>query len=45
MKVKLQPPTGSELKPYNPLTPPPNISQIMLLANPSKVCKHHYNMN
>ena len=37
MKVKLQPPTGSDLLAYNPLSPPASISQIMLLANPTKV--------
>lgn len=37
MKVKLQPPSGSDLVAYNPLTPPSSISQILLLANPTKV--------
>ncbi|XP_019853542.1 PREDICTED: ADP-ribosylation factor-binding protein GGA1-like [Amphimedon queenslandica] len=36
MKVKLQPPTGSDLMAYNPLSPPASVSQIMLLANPTK---------
>jgi hypothetical protein len=36
MRVKLQPPTGTELAPFNPMLPPANISQIMLLANPTK---------
>lgn len=37
MRVKLQPPTTMELGAYNPIFPPPSISQVMLLANPSKV--------
>jgi ADP-ribosylation factor-binding protein GGA len=37
MKVKLQTPTASEFKAYSPFVPPANVSQIMLLANPSKV--------
>ena len=37
MRVKLQPPTSVELSAYNPIMPPPSISQVMLLANPSKV--------
>uniref|UniRef100_A0AAQ6ADR6 Golgi associated, gamma adaptin ear containing, ARF binding protein 3b n=1 Tax=Amphiprion ocellaris TaxID=80972 RepID=A0AAQ6ADR6_AMPOC len=36
MKVKLQPPSGTELAPFNPILPPASITQIMLLANPSK---------
>ncbi|XP_029013817.1 ADP-ribosylation factor-binding protein GGA3 [Betta splendens] len=36
MKVKLQPPSGSELAPFNPILPPASITQIMLLANPAK---------
>ncbi|CAB1450722.1 unnamed protein product [Pleuronectes platessa] len=36
MKMKLQPPSGTELAPFNPILPPASISQIMLLANPSK---------
>ncbi|KAM3598051.1 uncharacterized protein V6R79_012835 [Siganus canaliculatus] len=36
MKVKLQPPTATELAPFNPILPPAAITQIMLLANPSK---------
>ena len=35
--MKLQPPTGTDLGAFNPILPPPNISQIMLLANPTKV--------
>uniref|UniRef100_A0A7N6AE49 Golgi associated, gamma adaptin ear containing, ARF binding protein 3b n=1 Tax=Anabas testudineus TaxID=64144 RepID=A0A7N6AE49_ANATE len=36
MKVKLQPPSGTELAPFNPILPPASITQIMLLANPTK---------
>ncbi|XP_037544892.1 ADP-ribosylation factor-binding protein GGA3 [Nematolebias whitei] len=36
MKVKLQPPSGTELAPFNPLLPPASITQILLLANPAK---------
>uniref|UniRef100_A0A1A7YYE8 Golgi associated, gamma adaptin ear containing, ARF binding protein 3 n=1 Tax=Iconisemion striatum TaxID=60296 RepID=A0A1A7YYE8_9TELE len=36
MKVKLQPPSGTELAPFNPVLPPAAITQIMLLANPLK---------
>ncbi|XP_061589153.1 ADP-ribosylation factor-binding protein GGA3-like [Cololabis saira] len=36
MKVKLQPPSGYELAPYNPVHPPAAITQVMLLANPLK---------
>ncbi|KAM6941567.1 ADP-ribosylation factor-binding protein GGA2-like [Lycodopsis pacificus] len=32
--VKLQPPSGTNLPSYNPLLPPPAISQVLLLANP-----------
>uniref|UniRef100_A0A672GAI7 ADP-ribosylation factor-binding protein GGA3-like n=1 Tax=Salarias fasciatus TaxID=181472 RepID=A0A672GAI7_SALFA len=34
MLVKLQPASGTDLPPYNPLLPPPAISQVLLLANP-----------
>ncbi|XP_015249501.1 PREDICTED: ADP-ribosylation factor-binding protein GGA3-like [Cyprinodon variegatus] len=34
MLVKLQPASRTQLPPYNPLLPPPAISQVMLLANP-----------
>ncbi|CAN9510585.1 unnamed protein product [Ophioblennius macclurei] len=34
MQVKLQPASGTDLLPYNPLLPPPAISQVLLLANP-----------
>lgn len=37
MLLKLQPSTGTRLPPYNPLLPPPAISQVLLLANPEKV--------
>ncbi|NWR16443.1 GGA3 protein, partial [Emberiza fucata] len=36
MKVKLQPPSGTELSPFNPVQPPAAITQVMLLANPAK---------
>ncbi|XP_051242577.1 ADP-ribosylation factor-binding protein GGA3 [Dicentrarchus labrax] len=36
MLVKLQPASGTHLPPYNPLLPPPAISQVLLLANPQK---------
>ncbi|XP_060921398.1 ADP-ribosylation factor-binding protein GGA3-like isoform X1 [Labrus mixtus] len=36
MKVKLQPPSGTELAPFNPILPPASITQIMFLANPTK---------
>lgn len=36
MKVKLQPPTATELPPFNPILPPAAITQIVLLANPQK---------
>ncbi|KAF3700256.1 ADP-ribosylation factor-binding protein [Channa argus] len=36
MKVKLQPPSGTELAPFNPILRPASITQIMLLANPAK---------
>ncbi|XP_076074052.1 ADP-ribosylation factor-binding protein GGA1-like isoform X4 [Mytilus galloprovincialis] len=34
MKVKLQPPSATDLPLYNPILPPSAITQIMLLANP-----------
>lgn len=37
MKVKLQPPSGTELSPFSPVQPPAAITQVMLLANPMKV--------
>lgn len=36
MKVKLLPPSGTELAPFNPILPPASITQVMLLANPLK---------
>ncbi|KAJ8264069.1 hypothetical protein GJAV_G00144740 [Gymnothorax javanicus] len=36
MKVKLQPASGTELLPFNPIMPPAAITQVMLLANPLK---------
>ncbi|XP_051889241.1 ADP-ribosylation factor-binding protein GGA3 [Pristis pectinata] len=36
MKVKLQPPSGTELAPFNPILAPAAITQVMLLANPLK---------
>lgn len=37
MRVKLQPPSGTRLRAYNPLLPPAAISQLLLLANPEEV--------
>ncbi|KAI1884570.1 hypothetical protein AGOR_G00227750 [Albula goreensis] len=36
MKVKLQPPSGTELPAFNPVLPPAAITQVLLLANPHK---------
>uniref|UniRef100_A0A8C1WP12 Golgi-associated, gamma adaptin ear containing, ARF binding protein 1 n=1 Tax=Cyprinus carpio TaxID=7962 RepID=A0A8C1WP12_CYPCA len=36
MRVKLQPPMGSDLPAFNPLLPPAAITQVLLLANPHK---------
>ncbi|XP_074540848.1 ADP-ribosylation factor-binding protein GGA1-like isoform X2 [Halichoeres trimaculatus] len=36
MSVKLQPALGTNLPPYNPLLPPPALSQVLLLANPQR---------
>ncbi|XP_034390122.1 ADP-ribosylation factor-binding protein GGA1-like isoform X2 [Cyclopterus lumpus] len=36
MKVKLQPPSSTELSAFNPILPPSAITQILLLANPHK---------
>ncbi|XP_019717301.1 ADP-ribosylation factor-binding protein GGA3a [Hippocampus comes] len=36
MKVKLQPPSGTHLAPFNPILPPAVITQVVLLANPHK---------
>jgi len=38
MKIKLQPASGSELPAFSPLLPPVVVSQVLLLANPHKVC-------
>ncbi|XP_010871278.1 ADP-ribosylation factor-binding protein GGA3a [Esox lucius] len=34
MRVRLQPPSGTDLAPFNPIFPPAAITQVMLLANP-----------
>uniref|UniRef100_A0A672YG32 ADP-ribosylation factor-binding protein GGA2-like n=1 Tax=Sphaeramia orbicularis TaxID=375764 RepID=A0A672YG32_9TELE len=44
MSVKLQPASGTHLPPYNPLLPPPAISQVLLLANPQKVSDDFYHV-
>nr|XP_033785799.1 ADP-ribosylation factor-binding protein GGA1 isoform X2 [Geotrypetes seraphini] len=36
MKVKLLPPSGTELPAFNPIVPPTAITQVLLLANPQK---------
>ncbi|KAL1005123.1 hypothetical protein UPYG_G00054850 [Umbra pygmaea] len=36
MTVKLQPSSGKDLPPYNPLLPPGALSQILLLSNPHR---------
>ncbi|XP_040187139.1 ADP-ribosylation factor-binding protein GGA3 [Rana temporaria] len=36
MKVKLQPPSGTEMAAFNPILPPASVTQVMLLANPLK---------
>lgn len=36
MKVKLQPPSATDLPTYNPILPPAAITQVMLIANPQK---------
>ncbi|XP_078520915.1 ADP-ribosylation factor-binding protein GGA2 isoform X2 [Lissotriton helveticus] len=36
MRIKLQPPSSSELPPFNPLLPPEVISQVLLICNPQK---------
>lgn len=36
MRVKLQPPLGSDLPAFNPLLPPAAITQVLVLANPHK---------
>jgi len=37
MKVKLQPPSATDLPAFNPILPPSAITQVLLLANPQKV--------
>ncbi|XP_061766927.1 ADP-ribosylation factor-binding protein GGA3a isoform X1 [Nerophis ophidion] len=36
MKVRLQPPSGTQLASFNPIAPPATISQVILLSNPHK---------
>ncbi|XP_076441088.1 ADP-ribosylation factor-binding protein GGA1-like isoform X2 [Babylonia areolata] len=36
MKVKLQPPSTTDLPAYNPILPPTAITQVLLIANPRK---------
>lgn len=36
MRVKLQPPSATDLPAFNPILPPSAITQVMLLANPQK---------
>ncbi|XP_047468352.1 ADP-ribosylation factor-binding protein GGA2-like [Penaeus chinensis] len=36
-KVRLQPPSSTELAAFSPFLPPPAITQIMLIANPNKL--------
>lgn len=42
MKVKLQPPSGMELPAFNPILPTSAVTQIMILANPSKVSSSNH---
>lgn len=35
--MKLQPPSATELPPYNPFLPPSAITQILLIANPNNM--------
>ena len=37
MRLRLQPPSGTELAAFNPILPPAAITQVILLANPLKV--------
>ena len=37
MRVKLQPPSATDLPAFNPILPTAAITQVMLLANPQKV--------
>ncbi|XP_038068081.1 ADP-ribosylation factor-binding protein GGA1-like [Patiria miniata] len=36
MRVKLQPPSATDLPAFNPILPPSAITQVMLIANPQK---------
>ncbi|XP_022080335.1 ADP-ribosylation factor-binding protein GGA1-like [Acanthaster planci] len=36
MRVKLQPPSATDLPAFNPILPPAAITQVMLIANPQK---------
>ncbi|XP_071987578.1 ADP-ribosylation factor-binding protein GGA1 isoform X2 [Engystomops pustulosus] len=36
MRVKLQPPSGTELPAFNPILPPSAVTQVLLLANPAQ---------
>ncbi|XP_037522493.1 ADP-ribosylation factor-binding protein GGA2 isoform X2 [Rhipicephalus sanguineus] len=36
MRIKVQPPTATELPPHNPILPAAAITQVMLIANPAK---------
>ena len=36
MRVKLQPPSGSDIPAFNPVQPAQAITQVMLLANPNR---------
>lgn len=40
MRVKLLPPSSTELPAFNPILPPAAVTQILLLANPHKVPDH-----
>uniref|UniRef100_A0A8C1X767 Golgi associated, gamma adaptin ear containing, ARF binding protein 3b n=1 Tax=Cyprinus carpio TaxID=7962 RepID=A0A8C1X767_CYPCA len=44
MGVKLQPPSGTEIAPFNPILPPASITQVMLLANPLKRVRLRYKL-
>lgn len=36
MRIRLQPPSATELPPHNPILPAAAVTQVMLLANPAK---------
>lgn len=40
MRVKLLPPSSTELPAFNPIRSPAAVTQILLLANPHKVPDH-----